>query len=459
MYLATLVRVYKSHIAISTLLTDRFFLNRVMVLGARKKYSSSTVLPYPSVMNFEKGVLIPEPVDPKCVEILQDIDIPVVVKVGLKPDELKKEIKTIGFDPLVPAEESKKFNVESMELEKIWLLADYITVHTPLIPQTTNMINEAVFAKCRKGVKIINCARGGIVDETALLAALKSGQCGGAGLDVYTQEPPKCTELLQHPKVICTPHLGASTYEAQCRVAEEIAQQFVSLHRGQPIHGIVNSPAYSLSRLHGQWAKISKTLGAFISMLFTDFDKTISVTVNVYGRELQKKEPLFATAVLMGILKQRCGIDANYVNAVKLGRERGFQVTKVINNHISLDSVSVELTATGITGTHSILGTLNNGEPALCNIDNCQFKTVPYLSNDLVFVKGSNANDLMLKVFGILALNNLVHNIAWAERPKDSEGSWCVLQTRGKVEEMPDEVIEQIKSARRYVDFWQQLQL
>ncbi|XP_045470763.1 D-3-phosphoglycerate dehydrogenase [Harmonia axyridis] len=141
-------------------------------------------------------------------------------------------MKTIGFDPIVSAEEAKKFNVESMDLEKIWPLADYITVHTPLIPQTKNMINGKVFSACKKGVRIVNVARGGIICEKGLLAALQDGRCGGAALDVFEQEPPTnpiTLEIIQHPKVIATPHLGASTSEAQIRVAVEIAEQIIAL--------------------------------------------------------------------------------------------------------------------------------------------------------------------------------------------------------------------------------------
>ncbi|KAK9874547.1 hypothetical protein WA026_005386 [Henosepilachna vigintioctopunctata] len=141
-------------------------------------------------------------------------------------------MKTIGFDPIVSAEEARSFNVESMELEKIWPLADYITVHTPLIPQTRNMINDKVFTACKKGVRIVNVARGGIIHEKDLLAALKDGRCGGAALDVFEQEPPKdpiTLEIIQHPNVIATPHLGASTSEAQIRVAVEVSEQILAL--------------------------------------------------------------------------------------------------------------------------------------------------------------------------------------------------------------------------------------
>ncbi|XP_065163775.1 D-3-phosphoglycerate dehydrogenase [Atheta coriaria] len=139
---------------------------------------------------------------------------------------------TIGFDPIVSAEDAAKFNVEKLELEQIWPRADYVTVHTPLIPQTRNMINKDVFAKCKKGMRVINVARGGIIHEGDLLEAIEKGQCGGAGIDVYEEEPPKnpiTLKLIQHDKVVATPHLGASTGEAQIRVAVEVAEQFIAL--------------------------------------------------------------------------------------------------------------------------------------------------------------------------------------------------------------------------------------
>ncbi|XP_050302169.1 D-3-phosphoglycerate dehydrogenase [Anthonomus grandis grandis] len=141
-------------------------------------------------------------------------------------------METIGFDPIVSAEEAKKFNVEYLQLEQLWPRADYITVHTPLIPATRNLISAKTLASCKKGVRIINVARGGIVNEKDLLEAIKSGQCGGAGIDVFEQEPPTdpiTLELIAHDKVVATPHLGASTTEAQIRVAVEVAEQIIAL--------------------------------------------------------------------------------------------------------------------------------------------------------------------------------------------------------------------------------------
>ena len=157
---------------------------------------------------------------------------------------------------MVTKEGALEFKVDKMELEEIWPLADYITVHTPYMPQThrksiwiimiaaknldhsaihliSDLINSETLKKCKRNVRIINIARGGIVDEAALLEALEAGECRGAALDVFAEEPPKegsvSRKLIQHPNVVCTPHLGASTTEAQERVACEIAQQLIDL--------------------------------------------------------------------------------------------------------------------------------------------------------------------------------------------------------------------------------------
>lgn len=157
-------------------------------------------------------------------------------------------MRTIGYDPAPGSEErARKFGIEFMRLEEIWPLADYITFHVPLIPATKYMMNETTINQCKKGVRLINVARGGIIDENALTTCIQQGQVAGAALDVYEDEPPKNSPVLQNPKVLCTPHLGASTAEAQARVATEVVEQFINLHLGfddneisDQLHGLVN---------------------------------------------------------------------------------------------------------------------------------------------------------------------------------------------------------------------------
>lgn len=149
-------------------------------------------------------------------------------------------MKTIGYDPIVPAEVAKQFNIEFLEMEDIWPQADFLTVHTPLLPSTRGLLGKETFAKCKRGVRVVNCARGGIIDEAALIEAINAGQVGGAALDVFEQEPPTNKELCDHPKIVTTPHLGASTAEAQVKVAREVAEQFVDAHKGKTLLGVVN---------------------------------------------------------------------------------------------------------------------------------------------------------------------------------------------------------------------------
>uniref|UniRef100_A0A8C9DNQ6 D-3-phosphoglycerate dehydrogenase n=1 Tax=Prolemur simus TaxID=1328070 RepID=A0A8C9DNQ6_PROSS len=150
-------------------------------------------------------------------------------------------MKTVGYDPIISPEVSASFGVQQLPLEEIWPLCDFITVHTPLLPSTTGLLNDSTFARCKKGVRVVNCARGGIVDEGALLRALQSGQCAGAALDVFTEEPPRDRALVDHENVISCPHLGASTKEAQSRCGEEIAIQFVDMVKGKSLAGVVTT--------------------------------------------------------------------------------------------------------------------------------------------------------------------------------------------------------------------------
>lgn len=149
-------------------------------------------------------------------------------------------MEIIGYDPMVTPADAEKHNIKFMELDDIWPVADYITIHVPFMESTKNLMSNSVFSKCKKGFKLVNCARGGIVNETDLLDALNDERCSGAALDVFETEPPKCSDLIQHPKFICTPHLGASSVEAQNRVATDIAHQIVKYVKENKLEGGVN---------------------------------------------------------------------------------------------------------------------------------------------------------------------------------------------------------------------------
>jgi D-3-phosphoglycerate dehydrogenase len=141
----------------------------------------------------------------------------------------------LGYDPLIPAEMIRRAGAEPVSLDQLYARADLITIHVPLLADTKNMLNEAAFAKMKKGVRIVCAARGGIIDEGALLAALESGQVGGVALDVFAAEPPGLTPLVAHPRVICAPHIGAQTMEAQSRAALDISTEILAALRGEKL--------------------------------------------------------------------------------------------------------------------------------------------------------------------------------------------------------------------------------
>lgn len=177
----------------------------------------------------------------------------------------------IGYDPIMPADELAELGIQKVDLDGIWAKSDFITLHTPLTPETTNLLNDTTIAKCKTGVRIVNCARGGIVDEAALLRALDSGKVAGAALDVYSSEPPKdnIKPLIVHPKLVCTPHLGASTEEAQINVARDIAQQMCDVFDQKDYYGVVNVGYMAAASLPPMkpFMRLSEIIGVFQSQL------------------------------------------------------------------------------------------------------------------------------------------------------------------------------------------------
>ena len=144
-------------------------------------------------------------------------------------------MKVLGYDPLLSADEIKKRGGEPVSLDELYARADFITMHIPLLADTKNLINADAVAKMKKGVRIVCAARGGVIDEAALLDGLKSGKVAAAGLDVFTAEPPGLTELVAHPNVVCTPHIGAQTAEAQTRAAEDISSEVLAALKGEAL--------------------------------------------------------------------------------------------------------------------------------------------------------------------------------------------------------------------------------
>ncbi|MER3524686.1 MAG: phosphoglycerate dehydrogenase [Ignavibacteria bacterium] len=237
-------------------------------------------------------------------------------------------MRVIGYDPVLSNEVAARLNIELVSLEELFRRSDFITLHTPLTNETKGMLNDTTLARCKRGVRIVNCARGGIVDEQALLQALQSGHVGGAALDVFEEEPPKNTALLQHERVVVTPHLGASTEEAQEKVAVQIAHQIADALKERGYTGLVNGEALQLAmnEEYRPYAVLGEKLGSLAAQLTTD--KLEGITIGAAGELAVASLALVKIGVMKGMLSHVLPEPVNFVNAPLHAAEMGLVVNE-----------------------------------------------------------------------------------------------------------------------------------
>ncbi|PKB14412.1 D-3-phosphoglycerate dehydrogenase [Novosphingobium kunmingense] len=277
-------------------------------------------------------------------------------------------MKVIAFDPFLSPERAVELGIEKVELDDLLARADFITLHTPLTDQTRNILSRENLAKTKKGVRIVNCARGGLIDEAALKDALDSGQVAGAALDVFQTEPAKESPLFGTPNFICTPHLGASTNEAQVNVALQVAEQIADFLVHGGVTNALNMPSLSAEEAPKlkPYMALAEKLGSLVGQLTTGSLARISIHAEGAAAELNAK-PIVA-AVLAGFLRTQSDT-VNMVNAPFLAKERGLEVREVktekAGDYHTLIRVSVKTDA----GERSVAGTLfSNSEPRLVEL-------------------------------------------------------------------------------------------
>ncbi len=240
-------------------------------------------------------------------------------------------MRVIAFDPVLTEDRAAELGVDLVTLDAIWREADVITVHTPLTPQTKGIIDDAVVPKLKRGVLLINCARGGIYDEGAVLRGLESGHIGGAAFDVYVEEPPPAgSPLLAHERVVCTPHLGASTHEAQERVSTQIVDQVIAFLTTGAIENALNVRAMSgeLAQKLAPWTAVAERLGRFLAQVESVMPVTIEIEclgdAGAFGTDA------IAAAAVSGLLDQFLDIpNVNAISAPHLAADRGITVREL----------------------------------------------------------------------------------------------------------------------------------
>ena len=295
------------------------------------------------------------------------------------------EVRLIGSDPFVNAEYASRIGVDLVPLDQLFQEADIISVHVPLTASTRNLLNASRFQQMKTGVRIVNCARGGVVDEAALVEALATGKVAGAALDVFAQEPPTNRDLLDSANVVFTPHLGASTEEAQIAASVEVAQQIIAVLEGRPVRYAVNAPAIlpeSLAAL-GPYITLGERLGELMSQL-TD-QPLNSIEITYAGQIADMDMTAVKSAVVKGLLESASPEHVNLVNALLLARSRGLQVVEARcstprENYANLISLRVPGTGGFI---QELAGTVLNQEPHLLRVD--QYRVDVLLADGYLF--------------------------------------------------------------------------
>jgi len=286
-------------------------------------------------------------------------------------------MRVIVADPFLTAEAAARMDVEQVEFDELLARADVITVHVPKTKDTTGLLNAAAFAKCKPGVLIINAARGGIVDEADLYAALDSGQVGGAGLDVFVEEPPPADHpLVTHPRVICTPHLGASTEQAQVNVSVAVAEQVRDFLIEGVVRNSINVPSISpeLMAEVGPYLVLAEKLGRFQGQLVETAIE--QVEVEYAGDIAEINVAPITIAVLRGLL-ERSQANVNMVNAPLLAQEMGIKLieTKVRKPVDFASSISVRTRGAAV---RLIEGAIFHGsQPRIVRIDDFMLEAIP----------------------------------------------------------------------------------
>jgi len=278
------------------------------------------------------------------------------------------KMKVVAYDPFLSEERAEKLGVQKVDLDDLLARADFITLHVPKTEQTSNILNAEAIAKMKPGVRVINCARGGLVDEAALAEALKSGHVAGAAFDVFEVELATDSPLFNLPNVVCTPHLGAATTEAQENVAVQVAEQMSDYLLTGAVTNALNMPSVTAeeAKIMGPWLALAGHLGAFIGQMTSEPIKAINILYD--GTVSSMNLAALNCGVVAGIMKAG-NPDVNMVSAPVIAEERGIKISTTNQNKSGVFDAYIKVTVVTETRERSVAGTVfSDGKPRFIQI-------------------------------------------------------------------------------------------
>jgi D-3-phosphoglycerate dehydrogenase len=355
------------------------------------------------------------------------------------------ECEVLACDPYIAAKRAHDLGVKLVSHDEIYKNCDIVTVHTPLNDETRNMIGERELAMMKHGVIVINAARGGIIDEQALLANLKSGKVAGAAVDVWSEEPPKSdwlTELIGHERVVVTPHLGANTFEAQVNVAVDVSREIINYLDEQPLENAVNIPRFDLALMDQMrpFLNLMSVLSDFVIQLVdTSLDK---VTFSYAGSIAHYDCTPLTVCGLAALLNRRVEQDVNMVNATLIADGMGIAVEEFKSTQTEAFSTMITLTVEGANKKRSVAGTLFEGTPRIVKMRDYQVDFTP--AEHMLILAYEDRPGMIGKIGTIMGQHDI--NIAamnLGRREKRGE-AMVILSLDSAV---PANVIEEIRKA------------
>ena len=361
---------------------------------------------------------------------------------GVAKRAMAMDMKVIAYDPYITAERAKDLGLELVELDEIYAQADFITFHLPLTAETRGLVNKEAFAKMKKGVRIVQCARGGIIDEEALVDAIKEGVVAGAAIDVFAKEPvdPE-NPLLALDNVIFTPHLGASTKEAQVNVAVDVAEGVLAALRGEPVMTAVNMPPVQAQVMQfiKPYLHLVEKMGTLAVNLAEGRINTIEVYYNGEISEVDTK--MLTLAAVKGVLNPMLQESVNYVSAQSVAKSRGIKTKEVKSKETENFANLISLRVVTDKAEHKVAGTLFGREEArIVTIDGYRVDAEP--KGCLLVAPHNDRPGIIGKVGNILGDNNI--NITSMQVGR-SEESGKQLMVLGVDTPIPNDVLAKIK--------------
>jgi D-3-phosphoglycerate dehydrogenase len=358
-------------------------------------------------------------------------------------------MKVIAYDPFLSIDKAKELGIESVGIDDVCKRADYITVHTPLTAETKHIIGKNAIQNMKKGVRIINCARGGIIDEMAVVEGIKEGKIAGAAFDVYEKEPPqKDNILLSSDKIVLTPHLGASTEEAQVNVAVEIAESAKDALLGCGIRNAVNVPCidFELYKMLQPYIELSEKIGLLIGQISKSRISKIDIK---YAGDLAKYNTSPMTvAIVKGVLLPVLKETINYVNSLIVAKERGIKVeeSKLSTLEEYANLISVEVTTD--TGVRSVSGTMfTKKDSRIVKIDEFHVDVIP--QGYMIVAHNTDVPGIIGHIGTILGNNKI--NIASMTFGREIQGG-KTLSVLNVDSEVSENVLEEIRKVKNILD-------